>query len=90
MDKTTLSELFPSPSSHQVGGDHYVSLAIQPWEALEAWLTPAEFAGFLRGSAITYLARAGKKPSSPDDPEKALHYLQKLIEFKNKLSFEEF
>jgi hypothetical protein len=48
-------------SDYQVGGDHYQNMGLQPWDAMEAWLTPEEFRGFLRGSAIKYLARAGKK-----------------------------
>ena len=39
----------------QVGGDHYTKLDVQPWEAMQAWMTQAEFAGFLRGNAIKYL-----------------------------------
>lgn len=64
----------------QIGGDHYTSKAIQPWDAMEAWLTPEQFIGFLRGNAIKYLARAGAKGASLEDYKKAKHYLAKLIE----------
>ena len=73
--------------SVQVGGDHYKKQPIQPWEALEAWLTPEQFQGFLLGSAIAYLARyntqgvAGK--GGITDVKKAKHYLEKIIEVQD-------
>ncbi len=62
----------------QVGGDHYRKLAIQPWAAMEVWMTPEQFKGYLLGCAIKYLAR--NKNDSAEDHRKAAHYLQKLIE----------
>jgi hypothetical protein len=59
----------------QIGGDHYTRLDIQPWEAMQAWMTPEEFRGFLKGNVIKYLART-KNPK--DDLLKAQHYLEKL------------
>jgi hypothetical protein len=59
----------------QIGGDHYTRLEIQPWEAMQAWMTPEEFRGFLKGNVIKYLART-KNPK--DDLLKAQHYLEKL------------
>jgi hypothetical protein len=68
--------------TYQVGGTHYVDCTIQPWDAMESWMTREQFAGFLLGNAIKYLARGNKKP--PDhalvDLKKAQHYLAKLIE----------
>lgn len=64
----------------QIGGLHYNKLPIQPWTAMEAWMTPEQFEGFLRGNAIKYLARAGKKGDALEDVKKAQHYLLKLIE----------
>ena len=69
-----------SSKSVQVGGDHYTSKAIQPWDAMEAWMPDFQFIGFLRGNAIKYLARAGTKGSALEDYKKAQHYLDKLIE----------
>lgn len=68
------------PDKRHVGGEHYSKLAIQPWDAMEAWLSHDEFCGFLRGNAIKYLARAGHKGDALADIEKARHYLDKLIE----------
>ena len=64
----------------QIGGLHYKKLSIQPWTAMEAWMTHEQFEGFLRGNAIKYLARAGKKGDALEDVKKAQHYLVKLIE----------
>ena len=69
-------------NNRQVAGTHYVNMDVQPWEAMEAWMSPAEFAGALRGAVIKYIARAGSKGPALQDYRKAEHYLQKLIEFE--------
>jgi len=66
-------------NSYQVGGDHYTSMPMQPWELMEAVLTREEWIGFLKGNLIKYTLRAGRKPGS-DDVAKARHYRQKLME----------
>jgi len=63
----------------QVGGEHYRSMAVQPWDALLAWLTPEEFRGYQKGVAIAYLARERNKGGT-QDIEKAMHHLMKLVE----------
>lgn len=63
----------------QVGGDHYASKAVQPWDAMECWMSPEQFKGFLRGNVIKYVARCDDK-GGVEDLKKAAHYLQKLIE----------
>lgn len=65
----------------QVGGDHYKNMGVQPWSAMESWMTPEQFAGFLRGNAIKYLARCDAK-GGIDDIKKAKHYIDKLIEVR--------
>lgn len=60
---------------------HYAK-GIQPWDAMRAWMSPAEFRGFLRGNAIKYLARYDNK-GGVDDLRKARHYLDKLIDAIN-------
>lgn len=62
----------------QVGGSHYQKV-IQPWDAMRAWMTPEQFAGFLRGNIIKYVARYDGKGGA-EDLKKARHYLDKLIE----------
>lgn len=67
----------------QIGGEHYTSKRIQPWDAMEAWMTHEEFTGFLRGNAIKYLARCNDK-GGIEDVLKARHYINKLIEVMNE------
>ena len=70
-----------NPSSYQIGGDHYASKSVQPWEAMESWMSPEQFEGFLLGSAIAYLARY-KDKNGLQDLQKCQHYLSKLIELE--------
>lgn len=63
----------------QIGGDHYKNMAVQPWIAMESWMTPEQFSGFLRGNAIKYLARCDVK-GGIEDIKKARHYINKLVE----------
>ena len=62
----------------QVGGQHYVDLSVEPWDAMQAWMTKDEFVGFLKGNIIKYLART----KNANDLDKAGHYMQKLLEVK--------
>lgn len=66
--------------STQVGGGHYRSMGIQPWDAMHAWLPKEQFIGYLRGNALKYLSRAGAKGPAREDYEKAQHYIAKLLE----------
>jgi hypothetical protein len=65
----------------QAGGDHYKTMAVQPWHVMEAILTHEEFVGYLKGNLIKYGMRQGKKDSP--DAEKWHHYNQKLQEILN-------
>jgi hypothetical protein len=67
-----------NPNLHQVGGDHYASKSVQPWEAMESWMSAEAFSGFLQGNCIKYLARYRDK-NGIEDLLKAQHYLSKLI-----------
>jgi hypothetical protein len=66
----------------QVGGSHYKDMAIQPWQAMEAWLTADEYRGYHKGVAIAYLARERDK-GGLDDIKKAIHHLQRLVEIED-------
>jgi hypothetical protein len=68
-----------SARDNQVGGDHYKSKAIQPWDAMQAWMSKDAFMGFLQGNVIKYVAR-WKEKGGYDDLRKARHYLDKMIE----------
>ena len=68
----------------QIGGTHYVSKKIQPWQAMEDWLSREQFVGYLRGNVIKYIARCDDK-GGVEDLRKARHYLDKLVEFLGKV-----
>jgi len=58
----------------QVGGEHYKSKDIQPWDAIHEWGL-----GFFSGNVVKYVARHREK-NGVEDLKKARHYLDKLIE----------
>lgn len=65
--------------SRQVGGNHYKDKLVQPWDVIDTF-PHAEAIGFYRGNAIKYIMRAGDKGPAREDYEKAIHYIQKLLE----------
>lgn len=76
-----------SPDNRQVGGDHYKRMKVQPWAALDDWLTSDQKVGYYLGSAVAYLARfnsEGVGKGGVQDVKKAKHYLEKLIDTLNK------
>lgn len=75
----------PKASLTQVGGDHYKNLAVEPWTAMESWLTREEFIGFLKGNIVKYTARANTSKGTPqENMRKAHHYSLKLQEVLNE------
>jgi len=75
----TFHEPIVTADARQVGGSHYRDMQMQPWDVMQAVLTPEEFRGFLKGNVIKYAMRQGKKEGT-DDAGKAQHYAQKLAE----------
>lgn len=67
------AEFYSDANKKQIGGDHYKT-AIEPWDYIIA-----NDMGYLEGNCLKYLSRY-KKKNGLQDLEKALHYLQKLIE----------
>lgn len=49
-------------------------------KVLAAWLSEEELKGFLKGNAIKYLCRVGKKDETVQELNKAKWYIDKLIE----------
>lgn len=76
-----MNQVFPeiTADERQVGGSHYRDMQIQPWAAMEAWMTPEELRGYHKATAIAYLARERQK-GGDDDIRKASHHLVKLCE----------
>jgi endo-1,4-beta-mannosidase len=73
-----------SALDQQHGGEHYKKFGdYQPWLVLKAWLTPEEFRGYMKGSAIAYLARELDKGKDLDI-KKAMHFLQAWVEMAGK------
>ena len=60
--------------AHQVGGDHYRKMAIQPIEYILA-----NDIGFVDGAVVKYVSR-WKDKGGIEDLEKARHLLAMLIE----------
>lgn len=60
----------------QVGGMHYAAMKIQPIEFIHA-----NNIGFLEGNVIKYVCRHRSK-NGRQDIEKAIHYLQLLLELE--------
>lgn len=67
----------PYISTTQVGGTHYSELAIQPWDAMRAWMSPEEYIGYHVGTVIGYLSRH-KAKGSEQDLQKAGHHMDEL------------
>jgi hypothetical protein len=65
-------------NNKQVGGVHYKTKDIQPWDAIHTWGL-----GFFSGNVVKYVARHREK-NGIEDLKKARHYLDKLIEIMEK------
>ena len=80
----TLLDLLHSPDDsdeiRRKGSQHYQG-SIQPWDAMEEWMPPHQFVGFLRGNIIKYLARIDRRGQPLNDARKALHYAEKLVDY---------
>lgn len=63
-------------SKRQVAGNHYASLPIQPSEFIHR-----NGLGWCEGNAIKYVSRHRSK-NGRQDIEKAIHYLQLLLEWE--------
>lgn len=74
------------PDSDQVDHPAHYGGADDPFEVikvLRAWRAPAEYAGFLRGNVVKYVARAPRK-GGQEDYRKAEWYLRELIRFESE------
>ena len=72
----------PPVNEIPIGGAHYAALSVQPWDAMESWLSREQFLGFCIGNAIKYLARFNATEPGKggvQDLKKARHYIQKVI-----------
>lgn len=63
---------------------HYTSGGIECIDALEASMTPIEYAGFLKGQVFKYIWRYRLKGKPVEDLKKARYYLDRLIQITEK------
>ena len=61
-------------TARQVGGDHYVRHAIQPWDVIEEYDL-----NFFTGNAVKYLLRDKPGTRRVEDLQKAIHYIEHEI-----------
>ena len=73
----------PRANDRQVGGDHYKTMGVQPWNVVDTWPIEQRI-GYYRGGALKYLMRMGSKDESPMEVAKGQHYIQKLLEVLNE------
>ena len=59
--------------------DHYCYGGIETIDYMRAKLSPEGYRGYLRGTVIKYISRAGHKDDTVEDLKKARWYLDRLI-----------
>lgn len=73
------SPITNQPGLRQVGGSHYKSMAVQPWDVVDTWPLEQQI-GAYRAGALKYIMRMGSKDESVQEIGKGIHYLEKLTE----------
>lgn len=63
----------------QVGGTHYKTMQIEPWQIIDTWAKEQQI-GAYRAGALKYIMRLGKKDAEAQEARKAEHYCRKLAE----------
>jgi hypothetical protein len=63
---------------------HYTAGGIECIDAIEASMTPTEYAGFLKGQVLKYVWRYRLKGKPTEDLKKARFYLDRLIQITEK------
>ena len=67
-------DMVNSPKHYKLRG-----LDIESVDVIRATMTPEEFQGWLKGNAMKYLHRLGKKDDAAQDAKKAMKYLEWLV-----------
>ncbi len=76
MKKSEKQQMISDPVNHP---QHYFIGGIETIDYIKAKLSPEEYRGYLKGSVIKYLSRAGHKGDEKEDLEKARWYLDRMI-----------
>lgn len=69
----------PKANAVQFGGNHYKTMGVEPWDVVDTWPIEQQI-GYHRGNGMKYLMRLGNKDEALQEAQKALHYIQKLVE----------
>ena len=63
----------------QVGGNHYKTMGVEPWDVVDTWPVDQRI-GYYRGGALKYVMRMGNKDEAATEIGKGKHYVEKLLE----------
>ena len=74
MYRKVKKDMVNSPKHYKLRG-----LDIESVDVIKATMTPEEFQGWLKGNAMKYLHRLGKKDDAVQDAKKAMKYLEWLV-----------
>jgi hypothetical protein len=70
----------PTPCAKDaINPSHYTNGGIETIDFMKAKLTPEEYRGYLRGSALKYLSRLGNKDASKQEASKAQWNINRLV-----------
>lgn len=72
--KEVKEDMVNSPQHYKLRG-----LDVESVDVIKATMTPEEFKGWLKGNAMKYLFRLGKKDDECQDAKKAMKYLEWLV-----------
>ena len=64
---------------------HYLKGSVECISAIESALSQEEYRGYLKAAALKYIWRESHKDSNIQDCQKAVWYLNRLIEHYNNL-----
>lgn len=76
-----------TPDTGDIRPDYYggPNAVYEPWKVMRAHMTPTEYRGYLRGTALAYLLRGQGKATNRSTPEldarKAVTVLNELVRF---------
>jgi|19_taG_2_1085344.scaffolds.fasta_scaffold00062_58 hypothetical protein len=84
LEQMELDSMYPSEDD-PINPDYYKVGGIESIDVIEAKLTPEEFRGFLKGTALKYQLRGNWKENGRQDYEKAQWYIDRLLNADTKL-----
>ena len=65
---------------------HYTATLFETIDVIEDTLSPTEFRGYCKGSALKYIMRAERKGNPTQDLQKASWFLDRLISYDRKMN----